>query len=843
MGPIQVVVQDGNNVILEVTPTPSTTVILDRGIAGPPGPTGTGDVDGPASSTDNAVARFDGTTGKLIQNSVVTISDAGAVAGVTALTASGSVTLSGGTANGVAYLNGSKVLTTGSALQFNGFSAGTLTVGSANGSKIVFPRFSDNAYVLEIASLNSVNELMMRNGSGGGQNYLKVGNGYLAFGAESSEQMRLTSTGLGIGTSSPSEKLHISAAAPTAYVQGTGSSDSAVRTKTTLADFKFGAGVGSATNCWNVYDLAAGAERMRIDSAGNTLIGTTTALSRLNVAFSDDGNGISVINTNTASTLSKRALVNFYGTDTVGVVKNSARTEVIPSDPNYVSTALAFYTRNSDAITERMRLDSTGNLLIGTTTNTNASRLVVNGTISETIGSTQYQVVSQADIGSAPNEIPLNQYLGNLAYQDASSIAGQVGVQAGTAAAPAITPVGDTNTGMFFPAADTIAFAEGGVEAMRIDSAGNVGIGTSSPEQRLDLGNGNIRFGANLFSGAGVSTGDVAFEVGGGRTGSGNVYIDLHAVNGTDFESRLLRLGGTNGAFQLTNTGTGDLQIRQEGAGPIIFYTSSTERARITSGGDFGIGTSSPATKLHVFGAGAASRLENSGATTSTQFTVKNTVGTVTLGLDSSTGGGFGVANAAVLWYDAAYPLVFGTSNTERARIDSSGSFLIGLTSASSGGFASGTRLAVNAGANLAAGFRRAESSGTNEYIRFTDGDDADCGSIDVNATANTTAYNTSSDYRLKQDVAPMVGALAKVSSLKPCTWNWKHAPEVQGQGFVAHELAEVVPDCVTGEKDAVDAEGKPQYQGIDTSFLVATLTAAIQELKAEFDAYKASHP
>jgi hypothetical protein len=100
---------------------------------------------------------------------------------------------------------------------------------------------------------------------------------------------------------------------------------------------------------------------------------------------------------------------------------------------------------------------------------------------------------------------------------------------------------------------------------------------------------------------------------------------------------------------------------------------------RLTSTG-LGIGTSSPATKLHVFGSGASSRLENSGATTSTQFTVKNTVGTVTLGLDSSTGGGFGAANAAVLWYDAAQPLVFATSNTERMRLDSSGNLGLGVT-------------------------------------------------------------------------------------------------------------------------------------------------------------------
>lgn len=87
-----------------------------------------------------------------------------------------------------------------------------------------------------------------------------------------------------------------------------------------------------------------------------------------------------------------------------------------------------------------------------------------------------------------------------------------------------------------------------------------------------------------------------------------------------------------------------------------------------------------------------------------------------------------------------------------------------------------------------------------------------------------------------------MTGALAKVALLKPCTYKW-NADGSDGEGFIAHELAEVAPNAVTGGKDAVDEDGKPIYQGIDVSFLVATLTAAIQELKAEFDAYKASHP
>ena len=98
-----------------------------------------------------------------------------------------------------------------------------------------------------------------------------------------------------------------------------------------------------------------------------------------------------------------------------------------------------------------------------------------------------------------------------------------------------------------------------------------------------------------------------------------------------------------------------------------------------------------------------------------------------------------------------------------------------------------------------------------------------------------TVSYTSVSDYRLKENVTPMTGALEKVQALKPCAYTWKEDKSA-GQGFIAHELQAVIPDCVVGEKDAVDKDGNPRYQGIDTSFLVATLTAAIQELKALVD-------
>jgi hypothetical protein len=177
-------------------------------------------------------------------------------------------------------------------------------------------------------------------------------------------------------------------------------------------------------------------------------------------------------------------------------------------------------------------------------------------------------------------------------------------------------------------------------------------------------------------------------------------------------------------------------------------------------------------------------------------------------------------------------------SNAERARITSEGNLQVGASS----GFGTSARLNVvgNSGQSFAVAFDKSSAgAATSAFSRPDDGAVAifyrawaggGVGSIAV--TSTTTAYNTSSDYRLKNTIAPMTGALARVAALKPCTYKW-NADGSDGEGFIAHELAEVVPQCVTGEKDAVDSEGKPKYQGIDTSFLVATLTAAIQEQQA----------
>jgi hypothetical protein len=85
-----------------------------------------------------------------------------------------------------------------------------------------------------------------------------------------------------------------------------------------------------------------------------------------------------------------------------------------------------------------------------------------------------------------------------------------------------------------------------------------------------------------------------------------------------------------------------------------------------------------------------------------------------------------------------------------------------------------------------------------------------------------------------------MTGALDVVAALKPVDFTWKFDGSI-GRGFIAHELQAVAPEAVTGEKDAVDAEGKPEYQGVDAAKLVPYLVAAVQELKARVEALEAA--
>jgi hypothetical protein len=167
----------------------------------------------------------------------------------------------------------------------------------------------------------------------------------------------------------------------------------------------------------------------------------------------------------------------------------------------------------------------------------------------------------------------------------------------------------------------------------------------------------------------------------------------------------------------------------------------------------------------------------------------------------------------------------------ENGRFDVNGNFLVG-TSTSANANNNGIALSVADGC-----IRPNHLNGTPTgyaYMQFGY-NAASIGSITQNGTTGV-AYNTSSDYRLKENIQPMQNALATVAKLKPVTYTWK-ADGTDGQGFIAHELQEVVPQSVTGAKDAIDENGNPVYQGIDTSFLAGLFAAAIQELNTKVDA------
>ena len=172
-------------------------------------------------------------------------------------------------------------------------------------------------------------------------------------------------------------------------------------------------------------------------------------------------------------------------------------------------------------------------------------------------------------------------------------------------------------------------------------------------------------------------------------------------------------------------------------------------------------------------------------------------------------------------------PLTIWVGSSEVSRFTTSGEFLLGTTNALISGQGSYVGIKNNSTGRYALNIDTPNQSGTYYLVNFGAAGTT-TGSITSNGS--TTAYLTTSDYRLKENVQPMTGALAKVLALNPVTYSWKNTG-LLGQGFIAHELQAIIPDAVMGNKDAVDENGNPKYQGVDTSFVVATLTAAIKEL------------
>lgn len=386
----------------------------------------------------------------------------------------------------------------------------------------------------------------------------------------------------------------------------------------------------------------------------------------------------------------------------------------------------------------------------------------------------------------------------------------------------------------------------------KVDSTNNrVGIGTSSPDATLTVeaaqglvsvksttGSKRVAIGSDAFIDAfvGTTTAHNLSIISGGNIRatfdtSGNVGIGTSSPLST-FE---ISAGANNTYMRINDTRASAPYVGSESGAMVFGLWGIGERMRIDSSGRVGIGTSSPLNfaRLTINGAG----------------TLGNPLGGIVLqqaGTDV-----FYISNVATnnntdidLWNPRNGYVRIGTNAQERLRINSSGR--VGINNTGFGdsqlavrndtnGCFAGTFVNLNAaGWGISVG----SDSGVLAYF-YADGSRAGSpvGSISENGTS--TSYNTTSDYRLKEDVQPMSDASDRVLALNPVNFAWK----VDGSrvdGFLAHEVQDIVPEAITGTKDEVDADGNPVYQGIDQSKLVPLLTAALQEALAEIADLKA---
>ena len=336
---------------------------------------------------------------------------------------------------------------------------------------------------------------------------------------------------------------------------------------------------------------------------------------------------------------------------------------------------------------------------------------------------------------------------------------------------------------------------------------------------------------------------------------AGTTALSIDASQNVSFTNQPTYSGGTANGVAYLN-------------GPKVLTTGT---ALVFDGTNLGVGTSSPTNKISANGTVAIGNQWN-GDGTITRDSIGLYIGTTSgstttpivqyqantypaapgytnsppsVMLFSGFSGGVTYNNFIKATPGAGFSFHTGISGSsfsdtnQRVTITSGGDLLVGTTSAlfsganrqfvvnNSGGYAAG--FGNNNAGNETVCIQNADTTGTRRFVVFKAGTS---GVGEISSNGSTTTYGTSSDYRLKENIQPMTGALFTVSQLKPCTYTWK-ADGSAGEGFIAHELAEVCPHAVTGEKDAVNEDGSIKSQGIDTSFLVATLTAAIQEQQA----------
>jgi hypothetical protein len=319
-------------------------------------------------------------------------------------------------------------------------------------------------------------------------------------------------------------------------------------------------------------------------------------------------------------------------------------------------------------------------------------------------------------------------------------------------------------------------------------------------------------------------------------------------LNGTDNSATVPAVTGTD-----TDTG-----IYYPTSNQVAIATNGTQAMLVDASQNVGIGTATPTAgyKLNVGSSSAVTTLNGAAITLFTSGGLTSNVGGVLnfrpqlgttisdiFNLSICAYDHSGDGNADGLSINGSDGVSFstgGNSRSERMRIASDGTVFVNTTtSVSAGKFI----VAANSATTNAIVIQDTSTSyGAGVYFQTFVNSTGNLAGYVAHTGSTTVNFGSVSDYRLKENVAPITNSLAKICQLKPVSYKWKEDGSF-GEGFIAHELQEIIPLAVDGEKDAIGLDDKIKPQGVDPSKVVVHLVAAIQELKAEFDAYKATHP
>jgi len=362
-----------------------------------------------------------------------------------------------------------------------------------------------------------------------------------------------------------------------------------------------------------------------------------------------------------------------------------------------------------------------------------------------------------------------------------------------------IVHTGDTNTKIRFPGADQFS----------IETAGSQRLLTRA-DGRIQITSGN-------------------FEVIGGE--GGDAQLRLTADEGDDgADYWRLESKASNNNFNLATYASGAWVDK---------VTVNTSGSVLLGATSYGGGGAAPT--LYVSGtSGRTMKIHGGSATSSLQLSNSTSGEGEDQGLQIYLSG-----NNAGLNNVENGNIAFATNGTERMNITSAGQLCIGHTTP----FTTTTILNVQrTNGSIASMYHdgtddnpvvilrhQGSSGGTGRHmIQFNNTSGSAVGTI--NSDGSGTAYNTSSDYRLKENVTAIADGITRLKTLKPSRFNFKSYKDKTVDGFLAHEVSSIVPEAITGTKDAVDSDNKPIYQGIDQSKLVPLLTAALQEAVAKIE-------